>query len=52
MLDDGHTLAQLFMANPDIVAKGYHGDFPLLIKLIDAQDDLSIQVHPSAKTEF
>ena len=24
----------------------YGGDFPLLIKLIDAQDDLSIQVHP------
>lgn len=53
LLDDGQTLAQLLMSNPEVVAKGYHSrEFPLLIKLIDAQDDLSIQVHPSAKTEF
>lgn len=46
------TLLDLFKADPDMVAKGYRGAFPLLIKLIDAQDDLSIQVHPKAKTEF
>lgn len=28
------------------VTARYENDFPLLIKLIDAQDDLSIQVHP------
>ncbi len=28
------------------VLKRYKGEFPLLIKLLDANDDLSIQVHP------
>lgn len=28
------------------VYQRYEGDFPLLIKLLDANDDLSIQVHP------
>jgi len=46
------TLKDLFDANPNIVRKGYKGKFPLLIKLIDAQQDLSIQVHPKVKTEF
>jgi len=46
------TLRDLFNDNPDIVRKGYRGEFPLLIKLIDAEKDLSIQVHPKAKTEF
>lgn len=51
-IDKKTTLADLFKANPNIVSHGYNGEFPLLIKLIDAQDDLSIQVHPSSKTEF
>lgn len=35
-------------AGADVIGKGYDGDrFPLLIKLIDARDRLSIQVHPS-----
>lgn len=51
-LENQQTLLDLFKANPNIVAEGYQGLFPLLIKLIDAQDDLSIQVHPSIKTEF
>lgn len=29
------------------VAKQFGSDFPLLIKLIDARDDLSVQVHPN-----
>jgi len=29
-------------------AKSLHGRFPLLIKILDAQDDLSLQVHPPA----
>lgn len=51
-LENGQTLLDLFNKNPNIVAQGFKGPFPLLIKLIDAQDDLSIQVHPSSKTEF
>ncbi len=46
------TLLDIFNKDKDIVKKGYKGKFPLLIKLIDANDDLSIQVHPKAKTEF
>ena len=29
------------------VAKQYKGQMPLLVKFIDARDDLSIQVHPN-----
>lgn len=52
LTDEGKTLSQLFQENPEIVAQDYKGKFPLLIKLIDAHDDLSIQVHPEIKTEF
>jgi len=51
-LNDNQTLKDLFLKNKDIVKKGWTGDFPILIKLIDAREDLSIQVHPSIKTEF
>lgn len=51
-IDGKITLKSLFDKNKNIVKKGYRGDFPLLIKLIDANDDLSIQVHPDVKTEF
>jgi len=51
-IGEGKTLKNIFDANKDIVAKGFNGDFPILIKLIDAQKDLSIQVHPEIKTEF
>ncbi len=51
-IEGSTNLLDLFKKDPNIVADGYHGDFPLLIKLIDAQDDLSIQVHPKIKTEF
>ena len=30
-------------------AKSYSGPFPLLIKILDAQEKLSLQVHPPAK---
>lgn len=46
----GKTLEELFQENPE----GYLGTeiptdeiFPLLVKLLDADDDLSIQVHPN-----
>ncbi len=44
---DGRTFEEYIKENPDYIAKGFSGDrFPLLIKLIDAEADLSIQVHP------
>ena len=51
---DGMTLGQLANERPGQLlgaqgmrAAGEIGGFPLLVKLIDAQQDLSIQVHPS-----
>ncbi len=32
----------------DLVPGGAGGEFPLLVKFLDAQDDISIQVHPDA----
>ncbi len=43
---DGCTLSQLWIEHRELFG-GIEGDqFPLLIKILDAQDDLSIQVHP------
>lgn len=42
----GKTLRELLMEHPDFIKKGYKGDLPVLIKFIDAKDNLSIQVHP------
>lgn len=45
---DGQTLAEILSAHPSLMgkhAKNFNR-FPLLIKLIDARDDLSVQVHP------
>ena len=44
----GMTLSELLTAHPEFVglhAEDYDG-FPVLVKLIDAKDDLSVQVHP------
>lgn len=46
----GKTLREVCKANPEICgenAKSFE-DFPILIKFIDARDDLSVQVHPTA----
>lgn len=45
-------LAEVYMADllGDSVFERYGANFPLLIKLIDAHDDLSIQVHPDDAT--
>lgn len=44
---DGMLLSDYLNAHKDEVQKGWDGErFPLLIKLIDAEADLSIQVHP------
>ena len=47
---DGKLFSEYLGENPDAVGTKYKGDrFPLLIKLIDAEADLSIQVHPDDK---
>ncbi|MBQ8497866.1 MAG: class I mannose-6-phosphate isomerase [Clostridia bacterium] len=44
---DGMLLSDYLASHKDAVYKGWDGDrFPLLIKFIDAEADLSIQVHP------
>ena len=45
----GLTLSQYFQQFPEVLGKNARAfrDFPVLIKLIDAKDPLSIQVHPS-----
>ncbi|MCL2095853.1 MAG: class I mannose-6-phosphate isomerase [Oscillospiraceae bacterium] len=41
------TLEDLFKSDKSIIAPDYKSDkFPLLIKFIDAEHDLSVQVHP------
>jgi mannose-6-phosphate isomerase len=45
----GRTLANLMASNREAImgrARSPEGRFPLLIKLLDAQDNLSLQVHP------
>lgn len=43
----GMTLSQLWQSHPDLFkSKSRDGEFPLMVKIIDAADDLSVQVHP------
>ncbi len=45
--DEGVTLSQLIEQYGDkLVGTAVKGDFPLLLKLLDADDALSVQVHP------
>lgn len=45
--DEGETLSQLIERCGDkLVGTAVKGDFPLLLKLLDANDALSVQVHP------
>lgn len=46
---DAMTLNEYFSAYPEVLGENVRGfeSFPVLIKLIDAKDPLSIQVHPS-----
>ncbi|MBQ6265183.1 MAG: class I mannose-6-phosphate isomerase [Clostridia bacterium] len=45
----GRTLREIVTAHPEICGKNAcrFDDFPILIKFIDARDDLSVQVHPT-----
>src|SRR5262245_37078924 len=46
----GATLRELLLRDPDRIvgnAAAPHGKFPLLLKFIDARQELSVQVHPN-----
>lgn len=42
----GQTLDELWQSNPELFGHPDKREFPLLTKIIDAEDDLSVQVHP------
>lgn len=42
----GKTLAEMWDQYPELFGRCDRKDFPLLIKVIDANDSLSVQVHP------
>lgn len=44
---DGMTLNQVYRNHPEWFGYCEHDTFPILVKIIDVQDDLSIQVHPN-----
>lgn len=43
---DGKKLSELWSGHPELFGNLQYDRYPLLTKIIDAQDDLSIQVHP------
>jgi len=42
----GETLSEIWKNHPELFGNSSLDRFPLLVKIIDAKDDLSIQVHP------
>ncbi|SDZ33903.1 mannose-6-phosphate isomerase [Evansella caseinilytica] len=42
----GRTLRELWKEHRELFDNEHGEEFPLLVKIIDAQDDLSVQVHP------
>ncbi len=50
----GKTLKEIIENNPEILGSNTKDlkDFPILVKLIDAKQDLSIQVHPDDEYAF
>ncbi len=46
---NGQTLSNVYRNNKQLFNHDKHDTFPLMVKLIDANDDLSIQVHPDDK---
>ena len=43
----GETLRHLWRRHPELFAGMNDKEFPLLLKIIDAKEDLSVQVHPN-----
>ena len=46
---EGKTLSEVLKSHPEFLGEhaSVMGEFPILIKLIDAKQNLSVQVHPS-----
>lgn len=44
---DGKTLAEVVEKNPDFLGEKNKNEFPILVKFIDAAENLSVQVHPN-----
>ncbi|MBR0483749.1 MAG: class I mannose-6-phosphate isomerase, partial [Oscillospiraceae bacterium] len=42
----GKTLAELIQKHPEYLGTNHPDGFPILVKFIDAEKDLSVQVHP------
>lgn len=42
----GMPLSQLWNEHPELFANDKPREFPLMVKILDANDDLSVQVHP------
>lgn len=42
----GQKLSQVWKEHPELFGKQTGASFPLMVKIIDAKEDLSIQVHP------
>ena len=42
----GQSLSQVYQENPDLFGPNPPEKFPLLVKILDAKADLSVQVHP------
>ncbi len=50
---DGATLNEFIRSNPHVLGTSVEGgELPILIKLIDAADNLSVQVHPDDEQAF
>ena len=47
-----YTLSELYSAHPELFGSLESKEFPLLVKIIDAKNDLSIQVHPDDTYAF
>lgn len=45
----GMPLSQLWKEHPELFANSESREFPLMVKILDANDDLSVQVHPDDK---
>lgn len=47
-MHDGKTLTDVLQSHPEYLGTNHQkkGELPILIKFIDAKDDLSVQVHP------
>ena len=46
---EGQTLSQVYKEHPELFKHAKGKIFPILIKIIDANNDLSVQVHPDNK---